>query len=62
LRRAIQRHVEDLLAEEMLRGAISEGSTVRVKAGVDQLEAEEVTELDSPTGTSDETLPIGQTS
>jgi ATP-dependent Clp protease ATP-binding subunit ClpC len=62
LRRAIQRHVEDLLAEEMLRGAISEGSTVRVKAGVDQLEAEEVTELHGTTGTPDQTLPIGQTS
>ncbi len=62
LRRAIQRHVEDLLAEEMLRGTISEGSTVRVKAGVDQLEAEEVTELHGTTGTPDQTLPIGQTS
>jgi len=62
LRRAIQRHVEDLLAEEMLRGTISEGSTVRVKAGVDQLEAEEVTKLHGTTGTPDQTLPIGQTS
>ncbi|MEE9220595.1 MAG: ATP-dependent Clp protease ATP-binding subunit, partial [candidate division NC10 bacterium] len=62
LRRAIQRHVEDLLAEELLRGTISEGSTVRVKAGVDQLEAEEVTELHGTTGTPDQTLPIGQTS
>jgi ATP-dependent Clp protease ATP-binding subunit ClpA len=62
LRRAIQRHVEDLLAEEMLRGTFSEGSTVRVKAGVDQLEAEEVTELHGTTGTPDQTLPIGQTS
>ncbi|MFQ5802492.1 MAG: ATP-dependent Clp protease ATP-binding subunit [Candidatus Methylomirabilales bacterium] len=62
LRRAIQRHVEDLLAEEMLRGAISEGSAVRVKAGIDQLEAEEVPELHTTTGTSDQTLPIGQTS
>jgi ATP-dependent Clp protease ATP-binding subunit ClpA len=62
LRRAIQRHVEDLLAEEMLRGTISEGSTVRVKAGVDQLEAEEVTEPHGTTSTPDQTLPIGQTS
>ena len=60
LRRAIQRHVEDLLAEEMLKGAISERSVVRVKAGIDQLEAEEVTNLHSTTGTSDQTLPIGQ--
>ncbi|MFQ5847475.1 MAG: ATP-dependent Clp protease ATP-binding subunit [Candidatus Methylomirabilales bacterium] len=45
LRRAIQRYVEDLLAEEMLRGSVSEGSTVRVKAGIDVLMAEEVTNL-----------------
>jgi ATP-dependent Clp protease ATP-binding subunit ClpC len=45
LRRAIQRYVEDLLAEEMLRGGLAEGSTVRVKAGVDVLTAEEVTNL-----------------
>jgi len=45
LRRAIQRYVEDLLAEEMLRGGLTEGSTVRVKAGVDVLTAEEVTNL-----------------
>ena len=45
LRRAIQRYVEDLLAEEMLRGGLTEGSTVRVKAGVDVLIAEEVTNL-----------------
>ncbi len=45
LRRAIQRYVEDLLAEEMLRGGLTEGSTVRVKAGVDVLTAEAVTNL-----------------
>ncbi|HZX60312.1 MAG TPA: ATP-dependent Clp protease ATP-binding subunit [Candidatus Methylomirabilis sp.] len=45
LRRAVQRYVEDLLAEEMLRGNFSEGSTVRVTAGVDALMAEEVTNL-----------------
>ena len=45
LRRAIQRYVEDLLAEEMLRGGLAEGSTVRVKAGVDVLTMEEVTNL-----------------
>jgi len=45
LRRAIQRYVEDLLAEEMLRGGLTEGSTVRVKAGVDVLTMEEVTNL-----------------
>lgn len=65
LRRAIQRYVEDLLAEEMLQGKIPEGSTVRVKAGGDQLETEEVevvTNLHDTTATSGETLPIGQTS
>jgi len=45
LRRTIQRYVEDLLAEELLRGGLTEGSTVRVKAGVDVLTAEEVTNL-----------------
>ncbi|MFQ5655971.1 MAG: ATP-dependent Clp protease ATP-binding subunit [Candidatus Methylomirabilales bacterium] len=45
LRRAIQRYVEDLLAEEMLRGALAEGRTVHVKAGVDLLTAEEATDL-----------------
>ncbi|MGH7423203.1 MAG: AAA family ATPase, partial [Candidatus Methylomirabilales bacterium] len=45
LRRAIQRYVEDLLAEELLRGGLTAGSTVRVKAGVDVLTAEEVTNL-----------------
>ncbi|MFN3476993.1 MAG: biotin/lipoyl-containing protein, partial [Candidatus Methylomirabilales bacterium] len=33
LRRAIQRYLEDPLAEEFLKGMITEGSTVRVKAG-----------------------------
>jgi ATP-dependent Clp protease ATP-binding subunit ClpC len=45
LRRSVQRHVEDLLAEEMLRGSFSEGSTVRVKAGIETLTVEEVTNL-----------------
>ncbi|MEA3509430.1 MAG: ATP-dependent Clp protease ATP-binding subunit [candidate division NC10 bacterium] len=63
LRRAIQRYVEDLLAEEMIQGSVSEGSTVRVKAGGDQLIAEEVVaDLQDTTGASDQTLPIGQTS
>jgi ATP-dependent Clp protease ATP-binding subunit ClpC len=31
LRRAIQRHVEDALAEEMLKGRFGEGGTVRVR-------------------------------
>ena len=63
LRRAIQRYVEDLLAEEMIRGSVSEGSTVRVKAGGDQLIVEEVVaDLHDTTGASDQTLPIGQTS
>ncbi len=33
LRRAIQRYLEDPLAEEFLKGTIREGSTVRLKAG-----------------------------
>ncbi|MFQ5882144.1 MAG: ATP-dependent Clp protease ATP-binding subunit [Candidatus Methylomirabilales bacterium] len=45
LRRAIQRYVEDLLAEEMLRGTFSEGSAVRLKAGADLLLVGEVTDL-----------------
>jgi ATP-dependent Clp protease ATP-binding subunit ClpC len=43
LRRAIQRYVEDLLAEEMLRGSFGEGSHVRLKAGVDALTVEVLT-------------------
>ncbi|MBW8005601.1 MAG: ATP-dependent Clp protease ATP-binding subunit [candidate division NC10 bacterium] len=63
LRRAIQRYVEDLLAEELIQGSVSEGSTVRVKAGGDQLIVEEVVaDLHDTTGASDQTLPIGQTS
>ncbi|MGH7395400.1 MAG: ATP-dependent Clp protease ATP-binding subunit ClpC, partial [Candidatus Methylomirabilales bacterium] len=42
LRRAIQRHVEDLLAEELLKGNFAEGSTVRVRAGEEGLIVEEV--------------------
>jgi ATP-dependent Clp protease ATP-binding subunit ClpC len=34
LRRAIQRHVEDALAEEVLKGHFSEGGSVRVRKGV----------------------------
>jgi len=33
LRRAIQRYLEDPLAEEFLKGTVREGSTVRLKAG-----------------------------
>ena len=33
LRRAIQRHVEDALAEEVLRGHFSDGGTVRIRKG-----------------------------
>jgi ATP-dependent Clp protease ATP-binding subunit ClpC len=33
LRRAIQKHIEDALAEEMLKGVISEGTSVAVDAG-----------------------------
>jgi len=37
LRRAIQRYLEDPLAEEFLKGTVTEGFTVRVKAGEDAL-------------------------
>jgi ATP-dependent Clp protease ATP-binding subunit ClpB len=33
LRRAIQRHVEDALAEEVLRGHFSDGGTIRIRKG-----------------------------
>jgi ATP-dependent Clp protease ATP-binding subunit ClpA len=33
LRRAIQRHVEDALAEEVLRGRFGEGGMVRIRKG-----------------------------
>jgi ATP-dependent Clp protease ATP-binding subunit ClpA len=33
LRRAIQRHVEDALAEEVLRGRFTDGTAVRIKKG-----------------------------
>ena len=33
LRRAIQRHVEDALAEEVLRGRFAEGAAVRIREG-----------------------------
>jgi ATP-dependent Clp protease ATP-binding subunit ClpC len=33
LRRAIQRHVEDALAEEVLRGRFADGAAVRIKKG-----------------------------
>jgi ATP-dependent Clp protease ATP-binding subunit ClpC len=64
LRRAIQRYVEDLLAEEMLQGNVSEGSTVRVKAAGEELMVEEVvvSEVHDTTGASDQPLSIGQTS
>lgn len=49
LRRAIQRYVEDLLAEEMLRGTFSEGSGVRLKvSGTEGLVVDEVTSLLEP--------------
>ena len=33
LRRAIQRHVEDALAEEVLRGRFADGAAVRIRKG-----------------------------
>ncbi|MBI5167572.1 MAG: ATP-dependent Clp protease ATP-binding subunit [candidate division NC10 bacterium] len=41
LRRAIQRYVEDALAEEVLKGRFSEGGTVRIKLGDGRLFFEE---------------------
>jgi len=64
LRRAIQRYVEDLLAEEMLQGNVGEGRAVRVKVGEEGLMAEEMetdTNLDDTTGASDHPLSISQT-
>jgi ATP-dependent Clp protease ATP-binding subunit ClpC len=40
LRRAIERYIEDPLAEEVLRGRFSEGGTIVVKMGPDSLEFE----------------------
>jgi ATP-dependent Clp protease ATP-binding subunit ClpC len=40
LRRAIERHLEDPLAEEMLKGNFSEGGTVLVKLGPEALRFE----------------------
>jgi ATP-dependent Clp protease ATP-binding subunit ClpC len=37
LRRAIQKHVEDALAEELLRGRLADGSSVKADAGPDGL-------------------------
>ncbi len=37
LRRAIQKHVEDALAEELLRGRLADGSAVKADAGPDGL-------------------------
>jgi ATP-dependent Clp protease ATP-binding subunit ClpC len=48
LRRAIQRHVEDPLAEEVLRGRFAEGGTVRVKLEGDGLTFEEVSLVEAP--------------
>jgi ATP-dependent Clp protease ATP-binding subunit ClpA len=33
LRRAIQRYIEDALAEEVLKGRFSEGGTIRIRKG-----------------------------
>lgn len=48
LRRAIQRYVEDRLAEEVLRGRFAEGGTLRVKLEGDALAFEEVSLLETP--------------
>ncbi|HWQ69845.1 MAG TPA: ATP-dependent Clp protease ATP-binding subunit [Patescibacteria group bacterium] len=48
LRRAIQRYVEDRLAEEVLRGRFAEGGTLKVKLEGDALAFEEVSLLEAP--------------
>jgi ATP-dependent Clp protease ATP-binding subunit ClpC len=48
LRRAIQRYVEDPLAEEVLKGRFSEGGTLRIKLEGDALTFEEVSLLEAP--------------
>ncbi|MBZ0168115.1 ATP-dependent Clp protease ATP-binding protein [Candidatus Methylomirabilis lanthanidiphila] len=48
LRRAIQRYVEDRLAEEVLRGRFAEGGTLRVKLEGDALSFEEISLLEAP--------------
>ncbi|PWB82014.1 MAG: ATP-dependent Clp protease ATP-binding subunit ClpC, partial [Candidatus Methylomirabilota bacterium] len=48
LRRAIQRYVEDRLAEEVLKGRFSEGGTLLVKVEGDALAFEEVSLLEAP--------------
>jgi len=48
LRRAIQRYVEDRLAEEVLKGRFAEGGALRVKLEGDALTFEEVSLLEAP--------------
>ena len=48
LRRAIQRYVEDPLAEEVLKGRFAEGGTLKVKLEGDALTFEEVSLLQAP--------------
>jgi ATP-dependent Clp protease ATP-binding subunit ClpC len=48
LRRAIQRYVEDRLAEEVLKGRFAEGGTLKVKLEGDVLAFEEVSLLEAP--------------
>ncbi len=48
LRRAIQRYVEDRLAEEVLKGRLTEGATLRVTLEGDALTFEEVSLLEAP--------------
>ncbi|MDD5558487.1 ATP-dependent Clp protease ATP-binding subunit [Candidatus Methylomirabilis sp.] len=48
LRRAIQRYVEDRLAEEVLKGRFAEGATLRVKLEGDALTFEEIGLLEAP--------------
>ncbi|MGH7410543.1 MAG: ATP-dependent Clp protease ATP-binding subunit ClpC, partial [Candidatus Methylomirabilis sp.] len=48
LRRAIQRYVEDPLAEEVLRGRFAEGGSLRIKLEGDVLTFEEASLLETP--------------
>jgi ATP-dependent Clp protease ATP-binding subunit ClpC len=48
LRRAIQRYIEDPLAEEVLKGRFPDGGTLRIKLEGDALTFEEVSLLEAP--------------
>ena len=45
LKRTIQRHIEDAIAEELLKGHFSDGSNIRVRKKGDGLEFTDAREL-----------------